>query len=85
MNKNEPMNIQGYQVSFMGRDSIGSKIKGKQTIVKDGKNGIIEVVLNSQDIKNIGEFQIAYILLTGWNVSHSTTDIKISVLDGVDG
>lgn len=85
MDKNIPLNLGGRSMSFVARDSVGVRIKERQIIVKDRNNGIIEVVLNANDIKNIGEFQLAYIIIKEWAVEHSTTDIKISVLNSVEG
>lgn len=85
MNKNIPLNLNNYTVGFRGRDSVGNLIKENKIVVKDSKNGIIEVVLSGSDIKNTGEFQVAYLLIMSNGIVDTTGDIAISVLDSVEG
>ena len=85
MSKNIPLNLNNYTVGFRGRDSVGKLIKENKIVVKDSKNGIIEVVLSVSDIKNTGEFQVAYLLIMSNGIADTTGDIAISVLDSVEG
>lgn len=84
MNITNPLNLSGYKFGFRGLDSVGKLIKERLIVVKDSKNGIIEVVLNGSDITNVGDFQVAYITVSKTNVADTTSDIKISVLDSVE-
>ena len=84
MNKNIPLDLTKYTVGFRGRDSIGTIVKENKVVVKDSKNGIIEVVLLGKDIKSLGKFQVAYLTINAPNVADTTSNINITVLESVE-
>lgn len=82
---NEPMDLTGATVKFMGTTAGGRQIIDDVHIkIIDAKGGVFEYVFPSQAAGDIGEYKVAYFLITQANGQSSTMDFRVQVLSGVD-
>lgn len=82
---NEPMDLTGATVKFMGTTAGGRQIIDDVHVkIIDAKGGVFEYVFPSQAAGDIGEYKVAYFLITQANGQSSTMDFRVQVLSGVD-
>ena len=82
---NEPMDLTGATVTFMGNTANGRQIIDDAHVkIIDAKGGVFEYVFPSQAASDIGEYKVAYFSITQANGQSSTMDLRVQVLSGVD-
>ena len=82
---NEPMDLTGATVTFMGNTANGSKIlDDKHVKIIDANGGVFEYVFPSEASSDIGEYKVAYFSIILANGQSSTMDFRVQVLSGVD-
>lgn len=82
---NEPMNLTGATVTFMGSTANGRQIIDDAHVkIIDAKGGVFEYVFPSQAASDIGEYKVAYFSIILANGQSSTMDFRVQVLSGVD-
>lgn len=82
---NEPMDLTGATVTFMGNTANGRQIIDDAHVkIIDAKGGVFEYVFPSQASSDIGEYKVAYFSIILANGQSSTMDFRVQVLSGVD-
>ena len=82
---NEPMDLTGATVTFMGNTANGRQIIDDAHVkIIDAKGGVFEYVFPSQAASDIGEYKVAYFSIILANGQSSTMDFRVQVLSGVD-
>lgn len=82
---NEPMDLTGATVTFMGNTANGRQIIDDAHVkIIDAKGGVFEYVFPSQASSDIGEYKVAYFSIILGNGQSSTMDFRVQVLSGVD-
>lgn len=82
---NEPMDLTGATVTFMGTTANGRQIIDDAHVkIIDAKGGVFEYVFPSQASSDIGEYKVAYFSIILANGQSSTMDFRVQVLSGVD-
>lgn len=82
---NEPMDLTGATVKFMGNTANGRKIIDDAHVkIIDAKGGVFEYVFPSEAASDIGEYKVAYFSIILANGQSSTMDFRVQVLSGVD-
>lgn len=82
---NEPMDLTGATVTFMGNTANGRQIIDDAHVkIIDGKGGVFEYVFPSEASSDIGEYKVAYFSIILGNGQSSTMDFRVQVLSGVD-
>ena len=82
---NEPMDLTGATVTFMGNTANGRQIIDDAHVkIIDAKGGVFEYVFPSEASSDIGEYKVAYFSIILANGQSSTMDFRVQVLSGVD-
>lgn len=82
---NEPMDLTGATVTFMGNTANGRQIIDDAHVkIIDAKGGVFEYVFPSEASSDIGEYKVAYFSIILGNGQSSTMDFRVQVLSGVD-
>lgn len=82
---NEPMDLTGATVTFMGNSANGRQIIDDAHVkIIDAKGGVFEYVFPSEASSDIGEYKVAYFSIILGNGQSSTMDFRVQVLSGVD-
>ena len=82
---NEPMDLTGATVTFMGNTANGRQIIDDVHVkIIDAKGGVFEYVFPSEAASDIGEYKVAYFSIILANGQSSTMDFRVQVLSGVD-
>lgn len=82
---NEPMDLTGATVTFMGNTANGRQIIDDAHVkIIDAKSGVFEYVFPSEASSDIGEYKVAYFSIILANGQSSTMDFRVQVLSGVD-
>ena len=82
---NEPMDLTGATVKFMGNTANGRKIIDDTNVkITNAKGGVFEYVFPSEAASDIGEYKVAYFSIILANGQSSTMDFRVQVLSGVD-
>lgn len=82
---NEPMDLTGATVTFMGDTANGRQIIDDAHVkIIDAKGGVFEYVFPSEASSDIGEYKVAYFSIILGNGQSSTMDFRVQVLSGVD-
>lgn len=82
---NEPMDLTGATIKFMGTTANGSKIIDNEHVkIIDAHGGVFEYVFPSEAASDIGEYKVAYFSIVQANGQSSTMDFRVQVLSGVD-
>ena len=82
---NEAMDLTGATVKFMGTTAGGHQIIDETHVkIIDVTGGVFEYVFPSEAAGDIGEYKVAYFLITQANGRSSTMDFRVQVLSGVD-
>lgn len=82
---NEPMDLTGATVTFMGNTADGRQIIDDAHVkIIDAKGGVFEYVFPSEASSDIGEYKLAYFSIILANGQSSTMDFRVQVLSGVD-
>lgn len=82
---NEPMDLTGATVTFMGNTADGRQIIDDAHVkIIDAKGGVFEYVFPSEASSDIGEYKVAYFSIILGNGQSSTMDFRVQVLSGVD-
>lgn len=82
---NEPMDLTGATVTFMGNTADGRQIIDDAHVkIIDAKGGVFEYVFPSEASSDIGEYKVAYFSIILANGQSSTMDFRVQVLSGVD-
>lgn len=82
---NEPMDLTGATVTFMGNTANGRQIIDDAHVkIIDTKSGVFEYVFPSEASSDIGEYKVAYFSIIQANGQSSTMDFRVQVLSGVD-
>lgn len=82
---NEPMDLTGATVTFMGNTANGRQIIDDAHVkIIDAKGGVFKYVFPSQASSDIGEYKVAYFSIILGNGQSSTMDFRVQVLSGVD-
>ena len=82
---NEPMDLTGATVTFMGNTANGRQIVDDAHLkIIDAKGGLFEYVFPSEAASDIGEYKVAYFSIILANGQSSTMDFRVQVLSGVD-
>lgn len=82
---NEPMDLTGATVTFMGNTADGRQIIDDAHVkIIDAKGGVFEYVFPSEASSDIGEYKVAYFSIILDNGQSSTMDFRVQVLSGVD-
>lgn len=80
----EPMDLQGWTITFMGTTAGNHKIVDDHVTVVEAPNGIFDYTPSKAWGMDIGEFKIAYFKFVKGDGSASSANFRVSVIEAVD-
>lgn len=80
----EPMDLQGWTITFMGTTAGNHKIVDGNVTVVEAPNGIFDYTPSKAWGMDIGEFKIAYFKFVKGDGSASSANFRVSVIEAVD-
>ena len=80
----EPLDLQGWTVTFMGTTAGGHKIVDDNVTVVEAPNGIFDYTPSKAWGMDIGEFKIAYFKFVKGDGSASSANFRVNVIEAVD-
>lgn len=80
----EPMDLQGWTITFMGTTAGNHKIVDGNVKVVEAPNGIFDYTPSKAWGMDIGEFKIAYFKFVKGDGSASSANFRVSVIEAVD-
>lgn len=80
----EPMNLQGWTITFMGTTAGNHKIVDGNVKVIEAPNGIFDYTPSKSWGMDIGEFKIAYFKFVKGDGSASSANFRVNVIEAVD-
>lgn len=80
----EPMDLQGWTITFMGTTSGNHKIVDGNVTIVEAPNGIFDYTPSKAWGMDIGEFKIAYFKFVKGDGSASSANFRVNVIEAVD-
>ena len=80
----EPMDLQGWTITFMGTTAGSHKIVDDNVTVVEAPNGIFDYTPSKAWGMDIGEFKIAYFKFVKEDGSASSANFRVNVIEAVD-
>lgn len=80
----EPMDLQGWTITFMGTTAGNHKIVDANVKVVEAPNGIFDYTPSKAWGMDIGEFKIAYFKFVKGDGSASSANFRVNVIEAVD-
>lgn len=80
----EPLDLQGWTVTFMGTTAGSHKIVDDNVTVVEAPNGIFDYTPSKAWGMDIGEFKIAYFKFVKGDGSASSANFRVNVIEAVD-
>lgn len=80
----EPMDLQGWTITFMGTTSGNHKIVDGNVTLVEAPNGIFDYTPSKAWGMDIGDFKIAYFKFVKGDGSASSANFRVSVIESVD-
>lgn len=80
----EPMDLQGWTITFMGTTAGNHKIVDTNVTVVEAPNGIFDYTPSKAWGMDIGEFKIAYFKFVKGDGSASSANFRVNVIEAVD-
>lgn len=80
----EPIDLQGWTVTFMGTTAGSHKIVDDNVTVVEAPNGIFDYTPSKAWGMDIGEFKIAYFKFVKGDGSASSANFRVNVIEAVD-
>lgn len=80
----EPMDLQGWTITFMGTTSGNHKIVDGNVTLVEAPNGIFDYTPSKAWGMDIGEFKIAYFKFVKGDGSASSANFRVNVIEAVD-
>lgn len=80
----EPMDLQGWTITFMGTTAGNHKIVDANVTVVEAPNGIFDYTPSKAWGMDIGEFKIAYFKFVKGDGSASSANFRVNVIEAVD-
>ena len=80
----EPLDLQGWTITFMGTTARKHKIVDGNVTLVDASNGIFEYTPNKAWGMDVGGFKIAYFKFISGDGSTSSANFQVEVIEAVD-
>ena len=80
----EPMDLQGWTITFMGTTAGNHKIVDTNVTVVEAPNGIFDYTPSKAWGMDIGEFKIAYFKFVKGDGAASSANFRVNVIEAVD-